>query len=222
MNSGLEGFLHLCQHRLATGNITCRNLHLAWDAYCAPGIGGHHEDYVSEVCLLTLVIGQSGIVHHLEQDVVDVAMRLLNLIEQEHAVWCLADGIGQMSAVLIAHVSGWRTDEFSHGMLLGVFTHIEAHQLDAELLSQDTDHLGLTHSRRSHEEQRSHRLVIVHQSCLRHHHSLNHLIHSLVLTIDLVEYALAERSQGIIVFILDGSRIYLADLGKNLLDDRPW
>ena len=146
-------------------------------------------------------------------------MRLLNLIEQEHAVWCLADGIGQKTAIFITHVSGRRTDEFSHGMLLGVFTHIETHQFDAEFLSQHTDHLGFTHARRTHEEPRCHRLVIIHQSCLRHHHSLNHLIHSLVLTIDLVEYALAERSQRIIVFILDGSRIYLADLGKNLLDD---
>ena len=42
----------------------------------------------------------------------------------------------QKTAIFITHVSSRRTDELSHGMLLGVFTHIEAHQLDAEFLSQ--------------------------------------------------------------------------------------
>ena len=36
-----------------------------------------------------LVVGQSGIVHHLQQDVVDVAMRLLNLIDSGPSTACL-------------------------------------------------------------------------------------------------------------------------------------
>ena len=53
----------------------------------------------------------------------------------------------------------------------------------------------------------------------RHHHSLNHLVYSLILTVNLVEYALAERSQSIVILIFHRSRINLADFNQNLLDD---
>ena len=146
-------------------------------------------------------------------------MRLLYLIEQEHTVWRLADGIGQETSIFITHISGRRTDEFCHGMLLGIFTHIKAHQLYAEFLSQLSCHLGFSHSGRSHEEERSQWFVIIYQACLCHHHSLNHLIYRLILTINLVDHTLLERCQSIVVLILDGSRINLANLGKNLLDN---
>ena len=146
-------------------------------------------------------------------------MRLLYLVEQEYTVWRLADGIGQKSSILITHVSGWRTDEFCHGMLLGIFTHIEAYQFDAEFLGQLPCHLGFSYSGRSHEEERSQWFVIICQSRLCHHHSLNHLVYSLVLTVNLVEYALAERSQSIVILIFHRSRINLADFNQNLLDD---
>ena len=52
----LKGLLYLSQHRLATGNITAET-YTCLGCILRSGIGSHHEDNVSEVCLLTLVIG---------------------------------------------------------------------------------------------------------------------------------------------------------------------
>ena len=215
---GAEGFLHLCEHRLTTTHIACET-DVGLRGILSSGIRGHDEDDVAEVSLLTLVVGKSGIVHHLEQDVVDVAVCLLYLVEQKHAVGRFADSVGELSTVLVAHIACRRANEFGNGMLLGVFGHIEAHQLDAQLAGEDACHLGLAHSRRSYEEERRHRLVVVDESCLRHHHGFHHLVDGCVLTIDLVEHSLAQRCQGRVVFVLDGGSVYLAHLGENLLND---
>src|SRR3546814_1593909 len=50
------------------------------------GIGGHDEDGVAEIHRLAVMIGQPAIVHHLEQDVEQVRMRLLDLVQQQDAV----------------------------------------------------------------------------------------------------------------------------------------
>ncbi len=55
------------------------------------GIGRHDQDDVAEVDLLAVVIGQLAVVHHLQQDVVEVGMGLLDLVEQQHAMRMLVD-----------------------------------------------------------------------------------------------------------------------------------
>jgi hypothetical protein len=50
------------------------------------GIGGHHQDHVAEVRLAAVGVGQHAAVHHLQQDVEHVRVRLLDLVEQQHAV----------------------------------------------------------------------------------------------------------------------------------------
>ena len=95
------------------------------------GIGCKDDDDVAEVGTLSAVVGKRGIVHHLQEDVVDVAVRLLYLVEQQHAVGRLAYGVGKQSAVLVAHISCRRANELSHGMLLGILAHVESHELDA-------------------------------------------------------------------------------------------
>ena len=53
-------------------------------------------------------------------------MGFFDLVEQQDAVGGLTDGIGEQSAIFIAHVSCRRSDQFGDGMLLGVLAHIEA------------------------------------------------------------------------------------------------
>ena len=54
-------------------------------------VGGHDDDHVAEVGLAPVVVGERAVVHHLQQDVEDVRMRLLDLVEQQHAVRMLGD-----------------------------------------------------------------------------------------------------------------------------------
>src|SRR3546814_2015648 len=50
------------------------------------GIGGHHQDHVAEVRLAPVGVGEDAAIHDLQQDVEDVRVRLLHLVEQQHAV----------------------------------------------------------------------------------------------------------------------------------------
>ena len=96
-----------------------------------PGIGGHDQDNVAEIGMTTFVVGETRIVHHLQQYVVDVLMSLLYLVEQQHGVGRLANGIREQTTILIAHVARRRANELGYGMLLGVLAHVEAYQLNA-------------------------------------------------------------------------------------------
>jgi hypothetical protein len=54
-------------------------------------VGGHDQDHVAEIDLAAVVVGQRAVVHHLQQDVEHVRMRLLDLVEQQHAMRMLVD-----------------------------------------------------------------------------------------------------------------------------------
>ncbi len=49
-------------------------------------------------------------VHHLQQDVENVGMRLLDLVEQDDAVRMRADRVNEQAALLEADVPGRRAD----------------------------------------------------------------------------------------------------------------
>ena len=59
------------------------------------GIGGHDQDHVAEIDHLAVMIGQFAVIHHLQKDVVEIDMRLLDFVEQQHAMRMLIDRIGQ-------------------------------------------------------------------------------------------------------------------------------
>jgi hypothetical protein len=42
-----------------------------------------------------VVVGELPVVHHLQEDVEQVGVRLFDLVEQEDAVRMLVDGVGQ-------------------------------------------------------------------------------------------------------------------------------
>ena len=70
------------------------------------GIGGHDQDDIAEIDALAVVIGQLAVVHHLQQDVEQVGMRLLDFVEQKHRVRLLVDGVGQQAALIEPDVPG--------------------------------------------------------------------------------------------------------------------
>jgi hypothetical protein len=97
------------------------------------GVAGHDQHHLAEVGLAAVVVRQGGVVHHLQQDVEDVGVRLLDLVEQQHAVGVLADRVDQQATLLEADVAGRRADEPGDGVLLHVFRHVEARELVAEV-----------------------------------------------------------------------------------------
>ena len=80
-------------------------------------------------------------------------MRLFNLVEQQHGIRCLANGISQQTTVLITHITRRRANQLGNGMLLCIFAHVEAYQFNTQFLGQHASHLRLTHTRKTDKEQ---------------------------------------------------------------------
>ena len=66
---------------------------------------------------------RASLIEHLQQYVEDVRVRLLDLVEQDDRVRAAADCLGELAALLVAHIAGRRTDEL--GDLVPVsYTHL--------------------------------------------------------------------------------------------------
>ena len=97
------------------------------------GVARHDQHDLPEVGLTAVVVGQRRVVHHLQQDVEDVAVRLLDLVEQQHRVGMLPDRVDEQAALLEAHVAGRRANQPRDGVLLHVLRHVEADELVAQM-----------------------------------------------------------------------------------------
>src|SRR5215216_3150256 len=62
------------------------------------GVRRHDDDDVAEIHLLAVVVGELAVVHHLQEDVEQVRMRLLDLVEEKHAMRMLIDAVGKQAA----------------------------------------------------------------------------------------------------------------------------
>ena len=91
---------------------------------------------MSEVRLAAVVVGQGGVIHHLEQDVVDVRVRLFDFVQEQDRVGGAADRVGQQSALIEADVARRGADQPGDGVLLHVLAHVEAGEGDAEHLGE--------------------------------------------------------------------------------------
>ena len=107
-------------------------------------------------------------VHHLQQDVVDVGVRLLDLVEQQHRVGLLGHRLGEQAALVEADVAGRRTDQARHRVPFHVLRHVEADQLVAERVGELACDLGLADAGRAREEEAADRLVRVAEAGARH------------------------------------------------------
>ena len=81
-----------------------------------PRLRGHDDDGVAEVDGAALRVGEAAVVEDLQEDVEDVAVRLLDLVEEDDGVGAPADGFGELAAFLVADVAGRRADEAGDGV----------------------------------------------------------------------------------------------------------
>ena len=120
-------------------------------------------------------------VHHLQQDVVDVGVRLLDLVEQHDAVGMRADRVDQQAALLEADVAGRRADEPRDRVLLHVLAHVEADELVAELQRELLGELGLADAGRPGEQEAARRPIGLAEPRARSLDRLRDQVHGLVL-----------------------------------------
>ena len=74
-----------------------------------------HDDYgVLEVYVSTLVVGQTAVVEHLKQDIEYIGVSFLDFIEKHYRVGFAPYCFGELSALVVANISGRRSDESRH------------------------------------------------------------------------------------------------------------
>ena len=98
---------------------------------------------VAEIDRLAVVVGELAVVHHLQEDVEQVGVRLLDLVEQQHAVRVLVDRVGQQAALVVADIARRRADQPADRVALHIFGHVEALQRNAHDRGELARDLGL-------------------------------------------------------------------------------
>ena len=89
-------------------------------------------------------------------------MRLLDLVEQHHRERLAPHGLGQLAALLVAHVPRRRAHEPAHGVLLHVLAHVELDQgslVTEQELGQGLGQLRLPDAGRAEEDERTTRAL---------------------------------------------------------------
>ena len=122
----------------------------------ASHVGGHDHNGIAEADPAAGGIRQHSLFHDLQQNPQHLRVCLFQFIEQHQAVGTAADGLGQLAALLIAHITGRGTDEPGHGLLFHIFRHIQPeHGLPGteNLLGQHPTQLGFSYAGGAGEEQ---------------------------------------------------------------------
>ena len=138
-------------------------------------------------------------VHHLQQHVEDVGVRLLDFVEQQHGVRMLADRVDQQPALFEADVSRRRADEPGDRVLLHVLAHVEADELVAEVQRQLFGELGLADAGRTREEKTAGGPVRLSEPGARSLDGARHRADGLFLTEDHASERFLQRSQPVAV-----------------------
>ncbi|GKT46678.1 uncharacterized protein ColSpa_06859 [Colletotrichum spaethianum] len=89
-------------------------------------VGRHDDDAVLGVDNTTLAVGDTAVVHELEEDGEYLLGSLLHLIEEEDGERLAAEGLGELTTGIVADVSRGSTNHPAKSMSLLVLGHVEA------------------------------------------------------------------------------------------------
>lgn len=128
--------------------------------FLASDVRGHDDDRILEVHRPSLPVGQPSVIENLQEDIEDIARGLLDLIEEDDAVWLPPHRFGQLPSLVVADVSRRGSDEPRDRVGFHVFAHIDPDEgvlVIEELFGESLGGLGLSDSGRSEEEEASDR-----------------------------------------------------------------
>ena len=110
---------------IASGSgISSGSLHM-FMIRSVPTFDGQQDQRVLEVDEAAFAVLHAALVEHLEEDLVHVGVRLLDLVEQHDAVRPAAHGLGQHAAFAVADVSRRRALERRDGVRLLELAHVD-------------------------------------------------------------------------------------------------
>ena len=85
-------------------------------------------------------------------------MRFFNFIKQDHRVRASANGLCQLTSLIVTNVAGRSPNQSGYAMLLHIFAHVDTHHggvIVKQELSERADQLGFPHPRWTKENKRA-------------------------------------------------------------------
>ena len=101
-------------------------------------------------------VGEASVLQNLEKDVEHVRVSLFDFVEQDHLEWSPPHRLGELTALVVTHVAGGRSDQAGDRVLLHVLRHINAHQvlfMVEQELGERTRQFRLADSRGAEEDE---------------------------------------------------------------------
>jgi hypothetical protein len=87
-------------------------------------------------------------------------MRLFDFVEEHHAIRSAADGFGELTAFLVADISGRRAEETADRVLFAILRHVNAHERFFIIEHEPGEsfcQFGLANTRRTDEDEGTNR-----------------------------------------------------------------
>ena len=119
-------------------------------------VAGQDDDRVAEVDFASFGVVHHALVKHLEKEFEHVGVGFFHLVEQHHAVGVAAHGLGQHTALAIAHVAWGRAFEARHAVGFLVFAHVDGDELflaAVQRLGQGQGGFGFAHAAGAGEQE---------------------------------------------------------------------
>ena len=186
-------------------------------------VRGHDDDGVLEVAGASLVVGQAAVFEHLEEDVEDVGVCLLDFVEEDDGVGFAADGLGELSGLVVTHISRRCPNKAADAVALLVFGHVDTdhHVLVVEEhLGQGACELGLADAGGAEEDEGADGALAVGEAGARAAHGVGDDGDGLVLADDAAVELVLEVEEAFALGLQhagDGDAGPLADHFGNLL-----
>ena len=92
----------------------------------AAEVRGHDENGVLEINRSAVAVRHAAVIQDLQQHIENIRMRLFDLIKENDRIGFTPHRLGQMAALLIAHIAGRGADQPGHRMLLHELRHVKA------------------------------------------------------------------------------------------------
>ena len=164
---------------------------------CA-GVACHNQHGITEVYRASLTVGQTAILHNLQQQIKHIGMCLFDFIQKHYTVRLTAYRIRQLSALVIAYIARRCANQACCGVLFHVFRHIEAQHsafIAKQLLCQCLRQLSFAYTGRTEEQEGTDRSVFVLKACAGTANSSAYRAHSLILTDNTLVQTLLQLQQ---------------------------
>ena len=121
-------------------------------------VGCHDQHGVAEVGAATLCIGETTLFKNLKQRVEHVWVSLFDFVKQHNRERLATNGLCELTAFFVAHVSRRRANQAADRVLLHVFAHVESNQriiITKQEVGKCFCELGLAHAGWAEEDERT-------------------------------------------------------------------